>query len=75
MFRSHTTTHVSTNSPINRAHALVLGLIGFCIVVLLFWSAFHDGRPVGWQIRLISSFGESFYDFVGYLYDRSEERR
>jgi len=74
MFRSRTTTRVSSaeKAQINRIHAFVLAIIGLCIVVLLFWSAFHNGRPVGWQIRLISSFGESFYDFVGYLYDRAE---
>lgn len=76
MFRSRTTTRVTANdkAQINRVHAACLALIGICIVILLLWSAFSNGRPVGWQIRLISSFGESFYDFVGYIYDRAEVR-
>ena len=66
-------THSATNAPLNRVLSLVLALVALCFVVLLIWNAFHDGRPVGWQMRIINMLGETLFDNVAHIYDRWEQ--
>lgn len=73
--RSHTHSQRSSNAPLNRVQGVILGIVLLAFGILLVWSSFNNGRPVGWQMRIINHLAEIVTDNVALVYDRSEERR
>lgn len=57
------------SAPTARILSLVFAAVAACFCVLLIFNAFRDGKPVGWQMQIIVTLAEAFFDVVARQHD------
>ncbi len=56
-----------------RILSLVLAIVAACFAVLLIFNTFRNGKPVAWQMLIITSLAEAFFDAVIRQFDTWSE--
>lgn len=61
MIRSN---RILKSSPATRVLSLIFAGVAACFCALLIFNAFRDGKPVGWQMQIVLTLAEAFFDVV-----------